>query len=351
MRYQKLIGMGAPFVAAILAVALLLNACGDSSTQAVDPDNEIPADVMQIAQKHSMPFAPVEGGISKFIPSNTIYDPPYTNYALYAVTLLWGDLTNSSTLPVLYDWSGNVSINGVSTIDVVYEIDFEPGEDSVLAVNASSMAAWVSQAGDLDGLSFLIYLDSDITYITAPWLSVNTEQIDLELQFWELDDFARIYHVNNMQALVVVARRIWTNECPAGTMLGEWIRDDISGQSGNMSGVWYESNNDPAGLYVGTFEMSNSGAGSFEGSVSGYVTDEVIYLFNGKWFFDDPRLCPLCGTGHGKFQGVFYDMNSNVAGVMRGEFGYAADVNDNHLPMQGTWRQFCPKVGMEGAAQ
>jgi hypothetical protein len=300
---------------------------------------------MQIAQEHSMPFAPVPDGISKFTPSSTIYNPPYDNYDLYSVTLLWGELYNtsdSSAAPI--DWSGQASINGVAVIDVVYQIDFEDGEDSLIQVDSPAHIAWASQAGDLDGISMLIYLDRDVTYITAPKLSIQTAQINLDFDFGELENFADIYNVSNTQAMVVVARRILSADCPSGTMVGEWVRDNVGGQTGTLHGKWFENSDTPAGLFNGQFEWQNSGVGVFSGQVSGYVADQVIYRFKGSWYYDDPRMCPLCGSGHGKYQGVFSDTNGMVVGVIKGQFGYAPDAADNNLPLQGNWRKFCNDV-------
>jgi hypothetical protein len=352
MRYLKFIGICALFLASLFAAY----ACSDSPTDPAKENTEIPNDVMQIAQDHSMPFAPVAGGISKFTPSNTIYDPPFENYDLYSVTLLWGSLynhfNNSTTPPsALLDWSGHAVINGVAVIDVVYEIDFEAQQDSVIPANNPAQAAWVSQAGDLDGISMLVYLDRDITYITAPTFSIETGQIELNFQFSELENHAHLYPVSNTQAMVVVAKRILSVACPHGTMIGEWIRDDVGGSSGYLHGTWYENANNPAGLFSGQFEISNSGVGTFSGSVSGYVTDEVIYQFHGSWFYDDPRECAICGSGHGRYRGLFYDFNGHVVGLMKGEFGYAPDVTDNHLPLTGNWREFCNDVSLTDNTQ
>lgn len=347
MRQLKAIGV----CALTLALLIGISSCSDSPTEPAESQDRIPHDVMEIARDHSFPFAPVESGISKFTPSSAIYDPPFENYDLYSVTLLWGelfnDLYNTPTPPsTSLDWSGQVSVNGVVVIDVVYEIDFEPGEDSVLTDDTPSQTAWVSQAGDLDGISMLVYYDRDVEYFVAPTFSIGTEQIDLKFNFGELQSHASLHHVSNTQAMVVVAKRIWSADCASGSIIGEWVRDDIGGQTGTFNGIWYKGVDVPAGYFSGEFEKTNSGVGVFTGSVSGYVTDQVIYEFKGTWIYDDPSLCPLCGTGHGRYWGVYSDLNGNIVGVLKGEFGYATTVEDNHLPLQGVWREFCNDVAL-----
>jgi hypothetical protein len=68
----------------------------------------------------------------------------------------------------------------------------------------------------------------------------------------------------------------------------------------------------------------------------------------GYWFYDDMRMCPMCGEGHGVFYGTFEDqMGSNRAGTIFGEFGdYSLPPDDIEMPYRGFWQYNCPVVSL-----
>jgi len=81
---------------------------------------------------------------SQLLPTNIA--PPDlldTTWDIYAVTFLWGHLFNlgDSNAAITTDWSGYMSINGVSVIAPVKAIDFEAGQDSILQEEDSAYAA------------------------------------------------------------------------------------------------------------------------------------------------------------------------------------------------------------------
>jgi hypothetical protein len=131
--------------------------------------------------------------------------------------------------------------------------------------------------------------------------------------------------------------------CEEGTMVGDWIRDDIGGETGTFYGTWYDQSGEPTGLFNGQFWTISNGVRLFYGSVSGYITDQVIAEMFGSWFYDDPRMCPMCGTGHGQFRGIFFRLAEPHSGIglLKGEFGYADDVMNDTLPLTGSWKWYC----------
>jgi hypothetical protein len=129
--------------------------------------------------------------------------------------------------------------------------------------------------------------------------------------------------------------------CEQGYMLGDWIRENIAGENGTFYGLWYEYNSEPSGIFSGIFWTTENGQKLFYGSVSGVITDQVIAEMYGKWFYDDPTMCPMCGTGHGQFRGVFFKLSEDGVGFLRGEFGYADDMLNDTLPLTGTWKWYC----------
>jgi hypothetical protein len=121
-------------------------------------------------------------------------------------------------------------------------------------------------------------------------------------------------------------------------MAGRWIKDKDSHEQGLLEGLWFGHNGDTIGYLSGRFWTDDQGRGLLEGSVSGYITDQVIVSLHGTWFYDDYRLCPICGMGHGQFKGKFFELNRNVSGYFIGEFGnYALPPNDQIMPFRGKW--------------
>ena len=131
--------------------------------------------------------------------------------------------------------------------------------------------------------------------------------------------------------------------CESGTLSGEWIRDDLQGATGTFNGLWITDESDTIGYYNGQFySIQSKQYNVFSGSISGYYTDQVIGSLYGLWMYDDPRMCPLCGTGHGLFMGiVVYESESRI-GYFEGTFGdYELPPEQNNMPMEGIWQKFC----------
>ncbi len=172
---------------------LLLMALGGCSTDTSTgtPDNEtsqVPASVQELLVRHAVPLAIPTTDNDLAQPGVAPADPPYEHYDVYAVTLLWGSLTNTTPTPgPTVDWSGTAGINGVATINVTHTIDFEAAQDSLIPTNNPAMAAWVSKtANDFDGLNLLIYVDRNIVYVTAPVFTLATAAITKTFPIGEL---------------------------------------------------------------------------------------------------------------------------------------------------------------------
>jgi hypothetical protein len=333
------------------AVLLLALGCSDQSSSPVPTavttltEGETPAAVTTLLESNTpdaFETAPTEGE------SWTAW-PPYEvikNSDVYAVTILWGQLQNAITpgMPVT-DWSGRLWVNGVSVVQARRTIDFEPGEDSLLTEGDTSAVMWVSQtAVDFDGISFLIFLRRDIIYITAPTLHFETTPLTLDFTFGELAKLDKFYLLSSGNAAAIHARQIWPNRCTGGFMEGKWIKDDNTGSTGRITGVWLAYNGEPASVIAGSFWTNADGTREYSGYISGYFLTVVIAEFKGKWWYDDPRMCALCGMGHGWFRGTFkYANNSNNWGFMTGEFGdyLSPEVSALELPYVGVWSNFC----------
>ncbi len=150
--------------------------------------------------------------------------------------------------------------------------------------------------------------------------------------------------------VAIFARQLHPHVCNEGLMTGEWLKDNLAGYSGSLSGVWMNEAGDSVGYFAGTFDSDSSGWRSFHGTVSGLLTTQVIAEFNGTWYYDDPRMCPICGSGHGQYTGTYRYLDGSSSGRIQGTFGYPSDDWDNHLPLHGTWEQFCPWVSYDMAS-
>jgi hypothetical protein len=346
------------FASVLMLLIILQMSCGQNgnspvSSNDVNVDREdIPAKVQKVMEY----YAPDENGVSLAgvacpapMDVSDMLDP---RYEVYIATYLWGRLQNAATDPSEpTEWSGTLSVTGSPAyVFATQTIDFEPGQDSVLQHDAPVFAAWVSFTdGDFDGITCLVILDKENQYTDPVYLDFETVSFDLQLDFEELVDFAGFYEVDNVNAVAVHIQRIWPPECLHGLMSGEWVKDDLSGQQGHFAGLWLVSNGDTSGYYSGIFWINADGYGEFSGSVSGYYTDQVIASLEGSWYYDDPRMCPLCGTGHGVFYGSFEYVDGSGWGRIKGIFGdWDLPPESLTMPMQGTWREHCGNTGTPG---
>lgn len=336
------------------ALLLLMLGCGEQTTSPSPADTkgpaagETPSEIVGLLESNT----PATLELAPAGDPNWVAWPPFDlikNSDVYAVTFVWGQLSPSMLpgMPVT-DWSGRLWVNGVAVVQPRRTISFDPGQDSILTENDPAMAAWVSQTSvDFDGISFLVFVRRDITYIIAPTLHFETAPIQLEFNFGQVAKLDSFFVLPQGNALAVHTRQIWPARCPGGFTEGKWIKADNTGSNGRIEGLWLNYRGEPEGHIVGTFWTNSDGTREYSGSVSGYYLTYVIAEFKGQWWYDDPRMCPLpwCGTGHGWFRGQFaYADGSNRGGMMFGEFGDLLAPVADPLVMQftGVWQRSCP---------
>jgi hypothetical protein len=334
----------------------LLTLCGCNNNNATSPidepnnSSEMPIDVREMLEKYT--YSEDERSMDDI---NLVYSPTPaflmdTSYDVYAVTFLWGHLFNASTeSPNTTDWSGSLWVNGVSIVNTVHTISFEEGQDYLIEDSLEYSESWISYTGwDFDGISFLVFMKRGIIYVIEPTLHFETTPMNLEFSFDQLVNLFAFYLIDNQNAVAVHARKLWPHGCSRGYITGEWVKNDIGGDNGHFMGVWFDINHQPTELLSGNFWTEEDGGKLFHGSVSGYVTDEVIAEVWGTWAYDDPRLCPLCGSGHGYYIGVFKYINGDGDGLLKGVFGdYSQDITALSLPMTGIWQERCIYTDIE----
>jgi hypothetical protein len=130
--------------------------------------------------------------------------------------------------------------------------------------------------------------------------------------------------------------------CPHGFFEGKWVQDTANVDQGHFLGRWTDRTGATTGILSGRFWTTDDGQRLYEGNVSGVVTDQIIALVHGVWYYDDARLCPVCGQGHGVLHGRVKFVESDRHGVMRGVFGdYELSPFERTLPMKGAWTLRC----------
>lgn len=351
----------------IFSLLIILTGCNNQSTAPVVENTanfgeyEIPADLQALLTQ----VVPSEDKIVAEA-TNMVWDEALSyqvnNCDIYSVTMLWGDLFNYSgaTLNDTTDWSGTLTASSNGFVRRVYEIDFEDGQDYIVPYSTPNTLGWVSFTSvDFDGIHCLVYLPRGpvMTAITAiPFITIQTEHYTFRFNSVELARLDYFYQVDNQNAVLIHSRRLWTNTCPGGYLDGTWIKEGGLGNSyGRFEGNWRDHNGELIGLMYGSFwadSLSYDANYYHYGRWSGWVTHPVLAVIlvemEGYWFFDDPRMCPMCGEGHGVFYGTFQDqMGSDRTGKIFGEFGdYSLPPNDVEMPYNGIWQYDCPIVSL-----
>lgn len=339
----------------LVCFILSIYGCGQQNKSPVATNTEpiqqeMPAEIEKLIDQYPFSSQNDEKRMASSLPIDLL--SKYTNgeWDVYAVTFLWGQFFGfPSNVAMETDWTGDLSVNGVADIKVIHKIDFEADQDYLVDNDIPAKSEWVSITdGDFDGLSFLVLIKRDIEYFAPLYLAFNTEPFQLEIPIEKLVMFKGFYLPDIYNGVAVFARKIWYNHCASGLMEGKWIKDDNTGESGRLEGLWFNNEkNEPEGIFVGQFWTDDNGDRLLEGSVSGYITDQVIAYYKGRWYYDDYRMCPSpwCGTGHGVFSGKFEFVDRDGWGYLGGVFGWATtDAEEKELPLKGRWKQRCPTI-------
>jgi hypothetical protein len=335
-----------------LSVSLVFSfaGCSDQTTSPDLSQEIIPTaqDIPQDVQKVFDELVDHEDGLTEEEYLNFVDPPPSDligNCDIYSVTFLWGNLFNAGAPSNdTTDWTGSIWMNAEGAIHVRHQIDFEHGQDSVLPRNNQYSVGWISKTShDVDGLSFLVFIRTDVDYFTPPILTFETEPFTAAFNFHQLMMLDAFYQVDDQNGVVIHARKIWQSHCPGGTIEGVWEKEAMWIGEGSFHGVWKNRAGEPIGLMNGTFWSNEYTHGQFHGQLSGIDTDQVIAVMHGIWFYDDMRLCPICGEGHGVFRGHFAFVDGSHSGVIKGTFGDMSLPPDQlQLPMMGIWEVNCP---------
>ena len=329
---------------------LLCTGCSEKQEAIVDSGSnqqsptEMPAEVKSLLDQYTFPE---ETNLPEILVAPPDFDFSNINdsiYDVYIVAFLWGNLFNfGPPMDIPHDWSGSLSINGPSFVKTITPVDFERGEDALVPDDQSSAEYWTSYTNnDFDGMLFLVLYDKVTPTFAPQVLTFATAPITLQFNFDQLIHLFAFYQVDPVNSVAVAARKIRLHHCREGYFKGVWHKSESSDNNGRFEGLWLGKNEDTIGVFAGHFWKTDDGAQLLEGWVSGGTTGQVIAELRGIWFFDDDRMCPMCGAGHGQIKGRFKVLNSEEHGYFRGEFGdYSDPPNDRIMPLHGRWQLDC----------
>lgn len=333
--------------------AFFLAGCAEEKISPVSSENntpqteEIPSDVRTLLDQYTVEeeidiseIAQLPADFDNSMLSDSMYD-------FYIVAFLWGKLPHtSSPTDLITDWSGSLSVNGPSKVFALLPIDFERNEDSLESEDHPNGEKWASSTqNDFDGILFLVLFDKLTPTFAPQILSFDTNPIKLQFDFQQLVYMQAFYRVDSVNSVAVISKKIRPRVCPEGYFAGRWVKADNSHSKGHFEGLWFTHSGDTIGYLSGRFWTNDEGQGILRGWVSGYITDQVIAELNGTWIYDDYRLCPICGMGHGQFKGRLTFLDNDATGYFRGEFGnYALPPNDRVMPFRGRWHLDCVDI-------
>lgn len=341
-----------PFVA-----VLLLLAFGCSEEKAIAPNQTTPTpessalNVQAIMEENttadwSQPEASPQFQVQA--------DSVDTSFDVYAVAFIWGRCANKwDSVAVPTDWSGSLSMNAVGSMRVRHVFRFEPGQDSLLPRIDSTSVSWVSQTTrNIDGLGVFLLVKRGVVYVAEPTLSFQTAPFSINIPISGLERYNAFYRLDDHNGVVAFARKMPRRHCPSGPIFGIWHRDSTS-QNGPFEGFWLHSGMPgppmppfPPNLpkVHGKFFTTDDGKHLFAGKYTDSTGTEIGEVF-GHWFYDDPTMCPMCGSGHAQFKGRFTINGKGEVGDVHGQLGFGPGPTPNKMdmPMRGMWRFDCQK--------
>jgi hypothetical protein len=338
----------------LVAIVLLLLAIGCSERDGTAPSSstttvdESTPDAQTVLESSSPSEWRAPEGSAVF---QSMLDSIDTSFDVYVASFIWGQFARrDDTGAIPTDWSGTLNFNGVAHLKVHNLVSFEKGQDSLLPQPDSGTLAWISTVfRDYDGINLHLLVKRGVVYIVEPALRFTTRPFSLEIPLSKLDGYNGLFKVDDHNGIVVFTRLLPRRQCPHGAILGVWRRDSTR-MAGPFDGLWITG--EPTGIVMpptiatgkvfGRFFTTNTDGPLFEGVYTDTVGSEIGKVY-GKWGYDDPTMCPLCGNGHAWFKGWYTVNGQGVAGEVSGELGGLPGPTPSvmALAMKGKWRPYC----------
>jgi hypothetical protein len=133
----------------------------------------------------------------------------------------------------------------------------------------------------------------------------------------------------------------YVDTCRQGQFAGQWVKDAVFSSQGHFESELMSRDTVLIGYMHGNFSGNYDGTREFSGTIFNLNREHVIGRIEGSWYYDDPRMCPMCGEDHGQVRGRIIGLNGEVVGAIQGQFGYPEELAGTVLPFRGIWRHLC----------
>ncbi|MFQ5454204.1 MAG: hypothetical protein ACE5D6_08465, partial [Candidatus Zixiibacteriota bacterium] len=275
---------------------------------------------------------------------DSIISDPDAGY--YHLRIAWGQLSYDSTVNVVTDWSGSLSITrGAEIIRRV--IHFEPGQDYIIERTDRKLIEWASVTTvHNDGIAIDIVIPPSlpefdttvVTEITPEGDTVETIVVDtvypvldpVEVAF-ETGPYSRTFTLEEIAALDTIVYLDDSNAvafhglkldrmpCPRGFLGGYWGYDE-EGRS-IFCGVWMSQFGYISGYLRGHYGVNENGFKVFfgkwisrTGEFSGFLRGVYGYFPEPVNFENPNKVVP------GWFEGMIYSREKERIGYLKGKF-------------------------------
>ncbi len=269
--------------------------------------------------------------------SMVLYD---SLYDVYSVRIVWGNIgQNDNAVDRLTDWSGKLWINGEALVVVHETILFEKDQDKLIPSDSHHSIGWISKTSNgVDGLDLRIFLRTDIVYIMAPMLMMETGPFSHKFDFGALADMDSVYRVDDHNSVAVTSKLMRPDDEPNGHTFGMWQFKDRS--RGEFKGMMLDNRGLFFGHFGGRFFIVKTddrvSHRRFEGEWKGR-RDGLGGKMHGSWKFNsNTDIRPTNSLGG--FRGQITNMEGSRVGSIGAEFHRINRYNDQlTFGFKGRW--------------
>lgn len=244
------------------------------------------------------------------------------NRDVYSVELLWGNLQFDSSVTLLTDWSGSLSVER-GAIVAARLIQFEGGDHLVRPRPDGQTLEWVSNTSvHYDGILVFVYDPQPDSFDTENTLTLTTAPYNRTFTMSELASVSEIVDVGENQ-ISINGFQTTPLDCGEGFLFGRWI--SLPNERGRFQGHWLSADGYALGHLRGHFGVDASGENVLFGKWIG-IAGGFRGLLRGTWGQD-----PVAATDDPAI-GWFAGRWDSASGAKQGDFG-------------GNWIAVAPPLG------
>lgn len=283
----------------------------------------------------------------------------------YHFRVIWGQLCYDSTVSILTDWTGSLTISRGGLV-VKRLIRFEDVQDYILDRDDRTLVEWVSQTTvHNDGISFDIFIpelmtiyDTSYTYV-FDMLGDSTEVVVVDTTYpddspvmisFETAPYSRDFSLDELQALDTIvylddsnavafnAFKLDRKACPRGFVSGRWGQDDQG--NNQFKGVWYSHQSRAQGFVEGHYGINDDGAEVFYGkwiSRNGEFEGFIRGTYQGHPN-ENANMNAHQNAG-GWLKGQIYSEMGQAIGLIKGKYTHNEGMRGNFFQLR--WKLYC----------